>query len=310
MSARLTRSGDPRLRGRRYLRAGVPLLRSFRFALVAIIAGLTCSSALEASSSDDATLLEPGLWRFERAQFATSGFGRPGDDAQWRQVELPESWSRTAPKFSGTAWYRLRIDLSHAAGAPYAIYIANRRGFDLDAWVNGELFGRELGWSAMGGVWHSPIYFTIPPALLKLGRNTVEISIRGDANFWAGLGRVTFGEARRVEQVRRAGTFLQTTADTAQILTISVLAALALALWMARRREPLALWFGLAMLSWVALVSINRWTLGTDIGSWRAVLAFLLWTILPLSSASACLIAAERRAPLLHALLWGSLAAG
>lgn len=286
----------------------MPFLQSVRFALAAIIAGMTFSSSLEASSAD-ATLLEPGLWRFEQAEFAISEFGRPDEGAQWRQVKLPERWSRTVPEHYGTVWYRLRIDLSHAPGAPYAIFIPNRRGFDLDAWVNGELFGRERGWTAMGGYWQSPIYFTIPPVLLKVGRNTLEIAIRGDANSGAGLGRVTFGEARRVEQVYRAGTFLQTTVATAQILTVGVLGTLALALWMARRREPLALWFGLAMLSWVAFVSINRWTLGTDIGPLREVIQFLTW-ILPLSSASACLIAAGRRAPLLHALLWGSLAAG
>lgn len=285
------------------------MLQTIRSALAAFITGSALAFSGAAWPAGEAVQLKPGLWRFERAQFTISDWRRmPGGEARWQEVELPESWSRTAPGLDGTAWYRLRIELPQAPRAPYAIYIPNRRGFALDAYANGSLFASQRQPAAQGGNWYSAIHFAIPPGFLKAGPNTLDFAMTGDARFWAGLGRVTFGEARHVAPFFHYRNFVQVHLQVAQMITLAVLGLFGLALWLARRRDAVALWFSLGTLGWAAAFGAHYFTIGTNIGVWRPVLTFLLWTLLPLFSASACLRAAEQRVLVLDGALWGSLA--
>lgn len=274
-----------------------------------VIAALVVSSS-HALGEQKVVQLGPDVWRFESAEVAKSEpRKRPAGDAQWKRVDLPESWTETLPGHRGGAWYRMAIDLPAIPTEPYAIYLPNRRSSGMLFYVNGALVGSDVQTGGQLGNRHSPQFHVVPPAILRAGTNTVEIAMIGSSGNWAGLGRVAFGNHNPVRFMYRSQNNVENVYQYGEMFMMFALGLLGLALWLARRSDALAFWFALGSLVWSVTFAIRAALLGINVGVWNLTTATIVATITPIFTVVACLRAGGKRLILFESALWASFLA-
>lgn len=258
------------------------------------------------SAATEARLLQPGFWQFEKVEVTrTEPRKRPGPDAVWREVTLPESWRETFPGYFGQAWYRMSVDLPEVGRELQAIYVPNRRSLGLTFYVNGVLVGAEYQRSAAGD-WYAPQFHIIPGSILRKGTNLIEIGMYGDALYRHGLGRVAFGNQGAARLMFRWQNNVENTYQSAQMVTLFVLGMLAMPLWLARRGDALIFWFMLGCLAWSIGFAVRVALLGIAGPAWSQTTAFMASSLTPLFTVVLCLRAGDRKFPLVEAGLWAT----
>ncbi len=100
--------------------------------------------------------------------------------AQWQSVQLPDTWAARGQKSSGTGRYDIGFVLSQPTEqigqGPWAVRI-DRLSFQHRLWLNGHEIHSEV--DDTGNLGRPLAYLVqIPPQLLKVGMNRLEIEVR------------------------------------------------------------------------------------------------------------------------------------
>jgi len=214
---------------------------------------------------------------FNRADFVQSrGLRPPDDSAPWKPVALPDQW-RMRPKVTGPVWYRMRFHLDHVPKGLRSVFVRHLRAYRMVFFVNGKLIGAARDRQSMSGAvagkgFGTPVLLYIPPALLRAGENVLHARVEASTHPARvdGLGRVLFGESRRVR--RQYQWFNESGFSTKQELIYMTFTAglIALLLWFARRSDRVLWWFSVTCLSWgmVGIVYLMwRWSAITVVSS-------------------------------------------
>ena len=179
----------------------------------------------------------------------------PPDAAAWAAQSLPDNWNISRPGIGGTVWYRFDFRLPDPNAAAYAIYLP-RVSMNGAVYVNGLLIGSGGSFGEpVARNWNRPLYFLIPPGLLKEGANRVHIRVRGYPDLDGGLtAPVIDTDAELAETYERALFWRIILAQTTSLLIVAV-GIFMLMLWVRRRQDAAFGYFGFASLLWAFYTS-------------------------------------------------------
>lgn len=192
---------------------------------------LALCSQLAAAAEEVSTLRHAGV-------LLDDSTAPPGDAAAWRALTLPDNWNLSRPGVGGYAWYRLRFNLAHAPAALQAIYI-RKLSMNAEFHLNGVLLGSGGRMDEpVARNWHRPLFFTIPPSLLREGENVLHVRLRAYPNSRGGLGAIAFGPAQTLQPAYERLYFVQTVLPQLCNIVVASMGLFALAMWVRRRAEP------------------------------------------------------------------------
>ena len=174
----------------------------------------------------------------------------PPDAAAWEAQTLPDNWNISRPGIGGVIWYRIDYLIDDASTETYAIYLP-RVSMNGAVYVNGLLIGSGGSFNEpVARNWNRPLYFLIPPGLLKNGINRVHIRVRGYSGLDGGLSApVLDHDDVLVTEYDRALFWRIILAQTTSLL-IGAVGLFMLLLWVRRRRDSAFGYFGFASLLW------------------------------------------------------------
>ncbi len=245
---------------------------------------------------------------FENAEFVLSDEPHPpADAAAWGAVRLPHRWSEFRPGAPSRGWYRLSIALPEAPRTAHAVGVAHWRSQWVDFYVNGTLIGSSRDIVSGGVGLGTPVYLTIPPALLRAGRNEIHARMQV-IDPLQGLGRLNYGDAREVRRQSLLQLELNFYAQRAFLAMAFAAGLITLFVWYARRSDRVIFWFSVVTLSWAltgALWNALRWLDFPVLSS--ILLAYVMYG-LPVPAVILAMRTADLKWPKLEAALWTLLA--
>ncbi|MGH8243216.1 MAG: hypothetical protein ACRETY_07680 [Steroidobacteraceae bacterium] len=154
-------------------------------------------------------------------------------------IHVPGSQNRDA------RWLRGRIVLDRGPAGVQALYIsAANRG--VRAFVNGVEIGSTSLSDAERFGWNYPLFFTIPESLLRAGPNTLDLHLALTANGWGSLRDVAIGPHAALKPLYDRVLFWRVTGPQITSLIAVLTGAVAILVWLRRRRETVFAWFALA----------------------------------------------------------------
>jgi signal transduction histidine kinase len=180
-------------------------------------------------------------------------------------VSLPYHWDRNHVGMAGEALFELRFELDRMPAEPLGLYVP-RVGNAYEIVLNDILLQRLGDLQNDNGADHAktPHYVAVPPSLLRLPGNTLQVRIRADVGRGGGLAALVLGPEKDVLPLYTA-EYRWRTLGSMVVATLSLQVALiAIALLLAQshssqskplRRDPLYLYAGLAELCWAISVS-------------------------------------------------------
>jgi hypothetical protein len=223
--------------------------------------------------------------------------------AGWQRVTLPRLCRASHGSGAGHCWYRLHLVLPAAPAQPLGLYVVSMNR-------SARLYVNGVPLTALGSFedpmplnWNRPQFASIAPSLLQAGDNRIDVQLRFYDYERGWLAAVEAGDEVSLREACERRVFWQN--GSVQILTgvmtCAGLYVLAVWLW---RREPMYLWFALALLVW-SFICLDyfaayppfqalAWERAVDIAQ---VLRALLVNIFVLRRVG-------RRAPRLEAALW------
>jgi sialate O-acetylesterase len=112
---------------------------------------------------------QPGL---PEADGSTSTWKEPGfDDSAWPTLYAPKCWEEQGLEdLDGVVWYRRTIDLTPEQAASEAVLNLGTIDDCDETYLNGRLIGETC-------VWDTVRSYSVPPGLLKPGRNVVAVRV-------------------------------------------------------------------------------------------------------------------------------------
>jgi signal transduction histidine kinase len=187
----------------------------------------------------------------EHARFLLAGDATPpADERAWSDITLPDNWSTTRQQASGIGWYRMSFEQGSDAGKSVAVLVRRLS-------MNGEFFINGVKVLSGGRMtppvtrnWNMPFFVEIPPALLRAGRNVLDIRIYANRNSNSGLGTVYLGEP---DALRAHYLFLNALHVKGAILSFAVAlvaAFIGIVAWLRMGHDAVYGFFGLAMVEW------------------------------------------------------------
>jgi hypothetical protein len=234
----------------------------------------------------------------------------PEDAAAWQPVPLPHEWRRTHPNSEGPGWYRVKFQLADAPNRSQAVTLAHMRSRGFVVYVNGTYLGRSHDFIAgTGPGFGIPIYFNIPPHMLRGGENVLHLRMNAysDPFDMHGLGRMTFGDAREVRRTLVVNNELGNLAERAFMVMALTAGFIAFLLWIARREDQVMRWYSITCLSW-GFVGVLRFALRwADMPVVNAMLNSYLHYGLVVPTVILCLRTVGLRFPRFEAWIWGVL---
>lgn len=265
---------------------------------------LALALALPASAAPPA----PFRVTFDSADFVLSDEAHPPTNGPaWSTVRLPHRWSEFRPGAPSRGWYRVSIDLPEPPRAAHAVGVAHWRSQWVDFYVNGTLIGSSRDIVSGGVGLGTPVYLTIPPALLRAGPNEIHARMQV-IDPLQGLGRLNYGDAREVRRQSLVHLEANFYAQRAFLAMAFAAGLITIFVWYARRSDRVIFWFGVVTLSWAltgALWNALRWLDFPLIST--ILLAYVMYG-LPVPAVILALRTADLRWPKLEAALWTLLA--
>jgi len=208
------------------LKLSIPFLARLRRCCRAVLSVLLVTVALLAPSPAAAEP-SPSL-RLAQAEFAPAATG------PWTPVALPDTWSRRGRPGPGRGFYRIEFELAARPEGLWALRF-ERLSTHHELRVNGELVSGALPVAVALPRRPIPLLATVPPALLRAGRNRIEIEV--DNGVRAGLSAIEIGPAAAVEHDFLTGYHLDVTLPQMLNVASGGVCLLMLFLWWRRRAE-------------------------------------------------------------------------
>jgi signal transduction histidine kinase len=191
-----------------------------------------------------------GVVRVDHAEFIADNRAEPPPDAAtWQPVALSH---RRFGAAGGDGWYRTDFSLPRQPEQPFAVYTPYLRVVGA-VYVNGTLVGRTDPPGALPMA-RRPQLFVVPPSMLRVGANRLQVHATAVDNFSTGLAPLSIGPETLVRPVYERRAFWQVTAVSFSSLIAAIFATISLLLWLRRRQDRLYAWFGLSALSWAVYV--------------------------------------------------------
>lgn len=127
------------------------------------------------------------------------GWHRPDfDDAAWREMDLPDSWTLAGYNHAGVFWFRKQVDIpAEWAGRDLTLGIGAADKSD-ETFFNGEKVG-QTGHFRRFAHWNTPRTYRIPGRLVKPGRNLIAVRVASAASICADGGLIGPAEAMKLE---------------------------------------------------------------------------------------------------------------
>jgi signal transduction histidine kinase len=173
----------------------------------------------------------------------------PPDAAAWTPQTFPDNWNQSRRGIGGTVWYRFDYRIDDPALA-YAVYLP-RVSMNAAVYVNSLLIGTGGSFSEpVARNWNRPLYFLVPPGVLKQGLNRVHVRVRGYPDLDGGLSAPVLDiDASIVDDYGTALFWRIILAQTTSLL-IGAVGLFMLLLWIRRRQDTAFGYFGFASLLW------------------------------------------------------------
>ena len=174
----------------------------------------------------------------------------PDEWDNWVRVSLPHRWSQTHRQLTGSLWYRLNAPLYKLPLDTWAVYLP-KVSMNAEVWVNGVSLG-VVGSMAppLTANWYTPLLFTVPPSLWKVGDNTVQVRVSGDSVSRSGLAPVWIGVSRAMSQMHSQRWWVQVVGVHAANLGLVMLGLFLVVLWMRDRSQSAFGYIGQAAIFW------------------------------------------------------------
>ena len=213
---------------------------------------------------------------FDRADFVQStSLAPPPANADWKPVDLPDSWRKNQRPRDNYGWYRLRFkhhggDHTGSDSGQRALYIS-RITNNVELFLNGSSFAvsGRLGPHPEES-WNLAQFHFVPTSLIREGDNELLIRLHPDQYARAGIAQVYLGDSAALRPIYNRRYFIQTTAPQLITGVLVVMAVFSLTIWIRRRNETMFLLFGL--MCTVAVVRLFHLYL-RDTPDWLAALA-------------------------------------
>lgn len=185
----------------------------------------------------------------------------PPDDAPWRPVTLPDDWHLTHPGPPSTGWYRLTYDIPPGPPVTYSIFLPRNSARKIDIFINGKPHASTIAYGDPGSrILAPPVIFTLPPPLIRPGRNVMHIRVEAVPEIRHGLTRIVVAPGQAVRRLYEGRLAIQVTTLFMFGAAALICGLLALAFWFRERRDTTLLWFAITTFGW-AMAAIP-WTHG------------------------------------------------
>ena len=173
----------------------------------------------------------------------------PPAAAAWEAQRLPDNWNITRPGIGGTVWYRFDYRIDDPTSV-YAVYLP-RLSMNGAVYVNGLLIGTGGSFNEpVARNWNRPLYFLVPPGLLKDGMNRVHVRVRGYAGLDGGLSAPIVDTDSMIADDYDREFFWRIIVSQTTSVVIGAVGLFMLLLWMRRRQDRAFGYFGFASLLW------------------------------------------------------------
>ncbi|MEP6504435.1 MAG: hypothetical protein ABJD97_13950, partial [Betaproteobacteria bacterium] len=233
----------------------VALVLLLAFGLAAWVALGTPANGVDAPAPSAAAGDWP-VFTIRQADFCRRpGLGDDIPDARcpWETVPLAKTWR--GPDAAGVhdGWYRLHFRLGTVPeqGLAMVVVAFNRTG---RLFVNGQYL-RQVGPMAepLPLNWNRPEYALLPPGVLRVGDNEIEIQQRiyGWEQGW--LAPVQLGPEKQMLSMWRLRVFWQNELVRIMGVSTAAIGLFMLGVWLGRRSHAMYFWFGWVSLLWTAI---------------------------------------------------------
>lgn len=192
-----------------------------------------------------------GLLTLTEAQFVFSVSDTPPpDNASWQPQTLPDNWNLSRPGRGGLAWYRLSVDIPPEISEMQAVYLA-RASMNAAVYLNGRPIGNGGRFAEpVARNWNRPLFYLIPPDLLRAGTNVVHVKLYVFPDTQGGLSPVRIGPEQVLRPVYENRFFWRIIVTQSVSVVVAAMGVLILALWWQRPAETMYGYFGAAALAW------------------------------------------------------------
>lgn len=177
----------------------------------------------------------------------------------WESVELPDTWTRRWPGWSGNVWYRIDWERSCTQEVPIAEPVAlDINGISMagEVFSNGELLWRDDSMQEpLSRSWNMPRWWVLPESSLHAGVNAIWVRVVGVPELSPGLGQLQMGPMAQVQALYARNLWRQRTVYTLTAGMAAAVGGLFFVVWLLRRREQAFGWYALVSLSWAAYMA-------------------------------------------------------
>ena len=174
----------------------------------------------------------------------------PPDAAPWQPQRLPDNWNLSRPGIGGTVWYRFDYRIDQPGSTVYAVYLP-RVSMNAAVYVNGLLIGSGGSFNEpVARNWNRPLYFLVPPGLLRDGTNRVHVRVRGYAGLDGGLSTPLLGTDAALAPGYDNALFWRIILAQTTSLMIGAVGLFMLLMWLRRRKDSAFGYFGFASMLW------------------------------------------------------------
>ena len=224
--------------------------------LALLLAGLL---ALLAWSAASPPRLPPEVIRIDAAAFLKSATTELrnadnqswADSQPWEERSLPDFWRMHRPNDAGFGWYRTEFEVIYQPDTPWAVFVSFANSA-MALRLNGIELSREVAFDAVHLTARAspPHMAVLPAALLRPGKNRLDILLRVERDINGGLSVLEIGPQQWLLPRYQQQLFWRS--DLPRGLTMaSLTAALFMALlWLRRPREMIYPWFCALALCW------------------------------------------------------------
>lgn len=177
------------------------------------------------------------------AAFQAEGGGESGVRS------LPDDWYGSAT-YAELGLYGFQLNLPEAPTELWGLSIPSVF-MNAELRVNGVTFGARGSFEPpVARNWNRPLYFTVPPGILKAGENHFEVLVRSEPAGSGLLSRVYVGSDVHLRPFHEHRHFLSYSLSQFIVIMLVLMAGLMFILWRLRPAEPIYGWYAAACLAW------------------------------------------------------------